>query len=576
MNMIKLIGAIALAGIGAAAQAAVTANLSSQQIGAGESVQFDLRSDARHGGLPDLAPLQRDFRVLGSSSGSSIQVINGSMSITSQVQIVLQPKHAGVLPIPSLRWDDETTPALSVAVSAGVSSPTPPSASAPGSGSDSDSGDHIRVEAALAPGPLYVGGAALLTVRILTDQPLVQAGLDVPANADLGLEQIGADQQISDTRNGYAYQGIVRHYLVRPQRSGALVVKGPVLTAQVEAPGGDPFNDPMFSRMFGAMRLRMPGALRTIHVQAKDMALDVRPRPQAADAKDWLPATSLSLTADAGPASALHVGDPLTLHLHLRATGTSVAQLPDLGSTMTLPDGIKAYPEQAKLDVTLAGSVITASRDQDVAVIASRPGRFILPAISVRWWDVTANVARVAEVPARVIDVLPAAAAPAPAPMPVPVTPPQAPAKVSPFPWTWAGAGLALLLFVIVLAWWRRRARPAPAQVAARASRRAPQVRPDDAMRTVRASAAANDADATRRGLLALAGATWPAPAPAGLHALAAHLPSGPLRQEVDVLDRACYTGAAWTGAALVQALEQWPQAATKTQRDAGIADLYL
>jgi hypothetical protein len=132
-------------------------------------------------------------------------------------------------------------------------------------------------------------------------------------------------------------------------------------------------------------------------------------------------------------------------------------------------------------------------------------------------------------------------------------------------------------VFVIALAWWRRRARIAPALAPRRApSERVLPVRPDDAMRAVRASAAANDADATRRGLLALAGATWPAPAPAGLHALAAHLSSGPLRQEVDALDRACYTGAAWTGAALLQALEQWPQAATKTQRDAGIADLYL
>jgi hypothetical protein len=248
---------------------------------------------------------------------------------------------------------------------------------------------------------------------------------------------------------------------------------------------------------------------------------------------------------------------------------------------MTLPDGIKAYPEQAKLNVTLAGNIINASRDQDVAVIASRPGRFTLPALSVRWWDVTANVARVAEVPARVIDVLPAVASstPAPAPAPVPVTPPQASSKVSPFPWTWAGVGLFLLLLVIALAWWLRRARTTP--VAVRAPRRLPseralQVRPDDTMRAVRASAAANDADATRRGLLALAGATWPAPAPAGLHALAAHLPSGPLRQEVDTLDRACYTGAPWTGAALVQALEQWPEAATKAQRDAGMADLYL
>lgn len=94
-------------------------------------------------------------------------------------------------------------------------------------------------------------------------------------------------------------------------------------------------------------------------------------------------------------------------------------------------------------------------------------------------------------------------------------------------------------------------------------------------MRTVRASATANDADATRRGLLALASATWPAPAPAGLHALAAHLASGPLRHEVEMLDRACYTGVAWQGAGLAKALDQWPKATAAAQHDAGIADLY-
>jgi hypothetical protein len=91
----------------------------------------------------------------------------------------------------------------------------------------------------------------------------------------------------------------------------------------------------------------------------------------------------------------------------------------------------------------------------------------------------------------------------------------------------------------------------------------------------VRTSAAANDADATRRNLLALANVTWPDAPPAGLHALAARLAPGVLRQEIEALDRACYTGLAWQGAALAQALDQWPRTAASAPPAAGIAELY-
>jgi len=580
MKTLSFLIGLALAGISAIAQAAVTATLSSQQIGAGESVQLDVRSDARHGGPPDLAPLERDFRVLGTSSGSSIQIVNGSMSVSTQVQLVLQPKRAGVLQVPSLRWDDETTPALSLTVSAGAA----PSATQP---AGADTGEHVRVEATLAPGPLYVGGAALLTVRVLTDQPLAQASLEAPASSDLALEQLGSDQQIRETRGGEPYQGIMRHYLVRPQRSGALVMKGPVLTAQVEVPGADPF----FGRAFGGMRLPgMPGATRTVKIAARDIALTVRPRPASVDGRDWLPAASLALTADTDAAAgALHMGDPLKLHLQLRATGTGAAQLPDLGSVLAqvLPDGLKAYPDQAKLGTTLVGDDINASRDQDVALIASRPGHYTVPALTVHWWDVRANAARVAEVPARVIDVLPAIAAAAPAATPAPL-PQQHAAPVaaaqpgSTMARTLAGSAIGAALFMTVaglfLWWWRRRARKAtgskvdpslPGAVAA------PRLRPDDATRAVRTSAAANDADATRRNLLALANVTWPDTPPAGLHALSARLAPGVLRQEIEALDRACYTGLAWQGAALAQALDQWPRTAASAQPGAAIAELY-
>src|SRR3546814_155023 len=62
------------------AQAAVTAQLDREQMQPGESVQLNLERDGSGGAELDLSPLKKDFDVLGRSSGSSIQIINGSIS----------------------------------------------------------------------------------------------------------------------------------------------------------------------------------------------------------------------------------------------------------------------------------------------------------------------------------------------------------------------------------------------------------------------------------------------------------------------------------------------------------------
>src|SRR3546814_7155897 len=109
----------------------------------------------------------------------------------------------------------------------------------------------------------------------------------------------------------------------------------------------------------------MLGSTRPIRLHGKPIELEVRPRPAAAKGSDWLPARSLTLehSLSADPAT-LHAGDPLTLHLHLRAAGLSGTQLPDLGSKLRLPDGVKAYPDQAHLDTSVGAGGIVSTRDR--------------------------------------------------------------------------------------------------------------------------------------------------------------------------------------------------------------------
>ena len=84
------------------AWAAFTASADRTQLAAGDSVQLTLQSDRSGSSEPDLAPLKKDFDVLGQSTSNSLQIINGSMSSQRQVRLVLAPRRSGLVEVPHL------------------------------------------------------------------------------------------------------------------------------------------------------------------------------------------------------------------------------------------------------------------------------------------------------------------------------------------------------------------------------------------------------------------------------------------------------------------------------------------
>jgi hypothetical protein len=575
--------ALGLTAVPTAAMAAVTASLDRDQIAPGESVQLTLTHDGRTGAEPDLAPLARDFDILGRSSGSSLQIINGSVSSQSQLQLTLAPKHGGQLTIPALTWDGETTAPIALEVGG-----TP----SPGSGqANAGASAPVFISASLAPAHPYVQQAAVLTVQVHAAQQLYQASLDLAGNADLRVQKLGKDVQSTETRGGRSFQVITRKYLLFPQRSGTLHLDGPVLDAQVQdAQATDP--------IFGSFQLPgMMRATRPLRLHGDPIVLDVRPRPPGLGSQPWLPATQLTLTETWKPASGpVHVGDPLTRHLSLSAVGSSAAQLPDLGAALVLPAGVKAYPDQATLDDAEQAGDLVGRREQDIALIASRPGTFTLPALHLSWWDTGQDVAREATLPARTVEVLPAdgatAALPAPgaalgsasasaaaasagfaaasAPAGAPATAPQTPAAANAgtTPWRNISFGLGGLWLATLAGWgwswgWRRRGLGkggASARAAARRQGKPPrQADASAAQRDVAQALRTNQAPLARSALLAWGRAEWPGDPPSGLQALGNRLGDPELSAGLRELDRACFGGSAWDGTALRQAWQALP-----------------
>jgi hypothetical protein len=574
------ISTLLLALLSVHATASVQATLERDQVSLGDSVGLTLVQQGSRSGTPDLGPLKADFDILGSSQGTSVQITNGSMSQQVQLQLTLSPKHAGQLIIPPLQWGNDHTRPLALNVAGPQTGNSAPSNQNPASAADNSPVDaaqaHVFLESTLSQNQPFVQNAVVLSVRLYGDGALTQATLDLPASPDILVQQLGQDAQSRETKNGKEYQVVERRYLLTPQKSGKLSLDGAVVNAQI----AEMSNDAMFGNSpFGGMV-----SARPVRLRGKPIVLDVRPRPVDSSGHALLPASQLVLTESWQPnKTSINTGEPLTRHFHLAAVGVPSSSLPDLASLQTLPDGLKAYPDQTKAGSAMQGNALVSSADLDIALIASQPGHYTLPAVTLNWWDSTQNAQRSITLPARTLEVsgaaitAPATLTPAASSKPL-AAPVVAPASSS-LPWRGLFFGVVGLWIVTVLAWlWDRRRllRRAPL---ARKGLPVPQTSTTVAtLGAFKAACHANDPHTARQQLYAWALATWPDQPLSGLQQIALRLNDPSLTPLLAALDRACYGNAnavQWDGAALATQLKA-PAPTQTTQKIAlDLEELY-
>jgi hypothetical protein len=589
LRIVSLLGAIVCV-VNLAWAADVNAWLDRARISAGETVQLKLEAEGQVSGRPDTAPLETDFEVLGMSTGSRVNIVNGRTDARTTWTLTLSPKRSGRLTIPALRIGGSRSTALTLEVS---DAPAP----APDSGAD------ILIETELAPHEPYVQAQLLYTVRLLHAVSISGGQLSDPKPENTLVQRLGEDREYALMRNGRRYQVIERRYALFPQTSGPLELAAPVFDGEIPDASrrrASPFkrffgNDPFFGRdPFDDLMT----PTRRVRVRGEPAELDVRPRPDAAQGAHWLPAELLLLNGAWQPdTETIQVGEPVTLVLEIEAQGLTGGQLPN-----PLPasvDGFNVYPDQAQRQTDSGDSGVTGHLQQKIAFIPERSGELALPAIEVRWWDTQANRERVAVLPGRVFQVTPAAgqaardtaARVASRPAGDDVVPEQvvpnvtiaessrqaseSPQTTPPGPWPWISAALAIGWLVTLMFWWAK----------ARGVRyRTPETRPlskpvaaDTARTQFHAACRSGDAITARRMLLAWAAAHWPGDPPRGLEALAQRLGEPAAQEALAGLNRALYKeDGTWNGASLSKCLQQLPkQDSGKTTARDVLAPLY-
>jgi len=592
---------------GSSANAALRAWVENTQVAAGDTVELTLVHDGQTNSQPDLTPLRQDFDIVGRRTSTRLQIVNGGASATTELHLSLAPKHAGQLTVPPLSWDADKSAPLAVLIAGARGGQN-------GGGGQGAADNRILLETESDPKTPYVQGAVRVTVRVYAAVPLSQADLDFPTTDAALVRQVGSDETGTSEKNGQSYQVVVRHYLLFPQRSGQLVIPGPVLSGAIPARTrrADP-NDP-FSGFFGGSPFAgMMNATKPIRLNGDPITLDVHPRPAGAGMSYWLPARNVTLTAQWRPSDLqAHVGDPVTVNLRLQATDSTAAQLPDLSTLLNLPPGLKAYPDEPKLKDIAQGGGIVGDREQNIALIADQAGSYAIPELRLSWWDTQSNQTRELVIPARTLVVQPAAGSRSPAPTAAPdgvsatagssrSTATQSPAATSApttsplplangdrantqlqgaalSPWAWVSLAFGILWIATLVAWWlmsrRRSTLTAP---------NSPQLGPLSAIDKSGARAAfhaacqANDAGAARRNLLLWANAVLPAPRIVGLSDLAKRLNDPQLATLLRALDRGCYAGDRWDGSALAAALPKLVVSEQEAANKPGeLAPLYL
>jgi hypothetical protein len=480
-----------------------------------ESFQVVFTVDGSADGDPDFTPLEKDFEILGRSQSTSMQIINLNISRHTIWTLSLMPKTTGSLVIPAISFGSDKSPVTWVTV---VSAPL----AQPGKAN----GD-LFLEVAAKPDETYVQAQVFYTVRLFRAVNVLNASLTEPktSGADAVVTKLGDDKSYETRRGGRRYVVTERRYAIFPQESGQMVIQPVVFEGRYV----DGFN-----------------SLRSKRLRSDALALDIKPVPAAAS-KSWLPANKVTLSEqwpDDPPK--FTVGEPVTRTLVLSADGLTAAQLPKLAGDDVA--GFKTYAEQPKLEDKPTHGGMVGTRRESAAFVATKPGTYTLPAISVHWWNINSNQAETATIPARTIRVLPAAGEGAASPAaPAPATAdhtasatPAAAAAATPSSgqgagaWPWIAGITTIGWLVTLLVWWRSHRPEGPQQPAAQPPA------PSASLKQLERAVRAGDAPAAKAALLTWAKQQWPDNPPTNLNEIGRRL-GGEAESLIQTLNQALY-----------------------------------
>ena len=343
---------------------------------------------------PELPDLGSFAQYLGSSTQSSVQMVNGRTSVSLTIQYRFQALREGTFEIPAfdvpVAGQTLATEPLQVIVAA--SPPPQGGRGATGGGAGGVVGpDDLFVTAEATKSRVRDGEPLVVEYRLWTRLDVTSFNFTrVPEPQGFWAEDVtptGQPQVEQLSRNGQQYTtAVIRRVALVPTGPGERTLEAIGLEVQVRVRSRDPFGD-FFgpSSLFGSTVV--PTAVLsnplTIAVQALPPG---RPEPFSGVVG------SLALSARLDRDS-VATNEAVTLSVTARGEG-DIRSIPDL--ELGLPGDFEIFPPEVSASVRPFGPGLSGEKTFEYVLIPRAPGRRELPSVSLGYFDLDAGAYRTA------------------------------------------------------------------------------------------------------------------------------------------------------------------------------------
>ena len=329
----------------------------------------------------DSSPLLKDFVVGRTSVSSQTSIVNFDTKRTTVWTTTLFPRKEGTFTIPSLTIEGKSTQPIQVKV-------------IPVQEQSNVARDYF-VTTDIDVKEAYLNQQLLYTVKLFLSSNIERGSLQAPEMQNAEITQLGEDKQYTDIVNGRRYQIIERQFAVVPQASGEFTLRGPIFTGEVMAANTN--------QRFGFFN-----RTQQINRVGPDITVNIKPIPQGID-YPWLPSAMVRVDEEWPQGDSFVAGEPVTRIVTLTALGVVEEQLPDIPEFY--PPNFKLYPDQSNTTTVEKDQSLISQRQTSLAIIPTQPGNFVLPEITIPWFNTLTQQTEYATIPARSITVAPASGA---------------------------------------------------------------------------------------------------------------------------------------------------------------------
>lgn len=367
------------------------ATVNRNQVPIGESLTLNLtlkESSAKDS--PNLGALAKSFYIQSQQQSNHTSIINGKISSSASWKLSISPQKSGELVIPS----------ISLQTSDGILSTQPITILVSQESSNPSKGITLSTE--ISHTNPYKNEPFIYTIKLISPQQMTNVQMPVFEVANTITEPYGDPTSTSQITNGVPIHKIEFRFLVTPLQSGKLTIppthiQGFIPEArrsQKRSFFDDEF-DP-FSLMQGIERVK------PFHITTEESLVEVL--PPISGIQPWLPAKSLIIEEVREDQKNFRVGEPFSRTLLVTAEGLKSSQLPNLHDLQI--DGFKIYADKPELQDD--PNRLLGRRKEVYTIIPQKDGLLTLPEITLAWWDVAHKEQRIAKIPARQINVMPA------------------------------------------------------------------------------------------------------------------------------------------------------------------------